>query len=71
MICVSQLQAPLQAQLILRAQMIQFKSYLMVKFLEIGMSIGMRLNFFNILLDLVEILFLDKPGNVKGNSFRE
>ena len=71
MICVSQLQATLQAQLILRAQMIQFKSYLMVKFLEIGMSIGMRLNFFYILLDLVEILFLDKPGNVKGNSFRE
>ena len=71
MICVSQIQATRQTQLILRAQMIQFKSYLMVKFLEIGMSIGMRLNFFYILLDLVEILFLDKPGNVKGNSFRE
>ena len=70
MICVSQIQATRQTQLILRAQMIQFKSYLMVKFLEIGMSIGMRLNFFYILLDLVEILFLDKPGNVKGNSFR-
>ena len=69
--CVSLSQATRQTQLILRAQMIQFKSYLMVKFLEIGLSIGMRLNFFYILLDLVEILFLDKPGNVKGNSFSE
>ena len=49
----------------LRAHMIQFKSFQMVKFLVIRLKTEMRLKFFlHIHVDVVEILFLDKPGKV-------
>ena len=58
----------------LRAHMIQFKSRQMVKFLVIRLKTEMRLKFFlHIHVDVVEILFLDKPGKVilRLMSFRE
>ena len=54
--------------------MIQFKSYQMVKFHVIRLQTEMRLKFFlHIHVDVVEILFLDKPGKVIARlmSFRE